>query len=319
MADKTKIAVIGCGFWGWNHLRVLSEIPNAELVAASDIDEERLKMVKKKYGIKTYTNYKELLKKERLDAVTICTPSITHYQVAIETIEAEKNLLVEKPMTTTIEDGMRLIQAAEKRGLKLLVGHIERYNPGVQRVKELIDHGRIGEIVLISSRRVSRWPIRIGDVGVVKDLAIHDLDIVRYIVKKEPTEIYAVAGSLRHRYEDYAHIILKFNGTPTAFIEANWLTPRKIRELVVTGSEGMIILNYITQEIRIHDSECTYIPATKYGEPLKNELQHFVNVVLGKEEPIINGRDGLMGVYLCEQTLKSADKGTPLKLKSPIK
>ncbi|MCC6017705.1 MAG: Gfo/Idh/MocA family oxidoreductase [archaeon YNP-LCB-003-016] len=312
--DKVGVAVIGCGAWGRNHLRVLSELKGAKLVAASDINQEVLRMVKEKYEIQVYTDYHEMLKDKEIEAVTICTPSSTHAKIALDVIEAGKNLLVEKPMTITVEEAKTIIERANERKVKLMVGHIERYNPAVQRVKKMIDEGRIGEIVLISSKRVSRWPERVGDVGVVRDLAIHDLDLMRYITGAEPTEIYAVTGSLKHKYEDHANIILKFNSNPTGIIEANWITPKKIRELTVTGSEGRIVADYITQEIRIENSNGVYIPNTQYEEPLKRELENFINVVLGIEEPIATGMDGLIAVYLCELTLKSSKTGQPIKV-----
>ena len=316
--DKVRVAVIGCGFWGKNQLRVFSELPNAELVAVADIDPRRARFAEERYGAKAYLDYVEMLEKEKIDAVTICTPSVTHAEVALKVIEAGKHVLVEKPMTTTVEEGVKLIEAAQEQGVHLLVGHIERFNPGVQRVKKYIEDGKVGQVVLISSKRVSRWPIRIGDVGVVKDLAIHDIDIMRFLTGKDPVEVYAIAGSIQHKYEDYANIVLKFQGLPVAFIEANWLTPRKFRELKVTGSEGVITLDYITQETTIMNSDGLFIPITPWEEPLKKELAHFVNVVAGLEKPLINGRDGLMAVYICEMALKSASIGSPIKLKSPV-
>jgi len=316
--DKVRVAVIGCGFWGRNHLRVFSEIPSAELVAAADIDPERARFAEERYGVKAYLKFEEMLEREGIDAVTICTPSITHTEVALKCIEAGVHVLVEKPMTTSVEDGVKLIEAARERGIHLLVGHIERFNPGVQRVKGYIDEGKVGQVVLISSKRVSRWPIRIGDVGVVKDLAIHDVDIVRFLTGKDPVEVYAIAGSIQHKYEDYASIVLRFQGLPVAFIEANWLTPRKLRKLTVTGSEGVISLDYLSQETTIMNSHGIFIPITPWEEPLKKELTHFVNVVLGLEKPLISGLDGLMAVYICEMALKSASTGSPIRLKAPI-
>ncbi|MCS7368865.1 MAG: Gfo/Idh/MocA family oxidoreductase [archaeon GBS-70-058] len=313
--DRVGVAVIGCGAWGRNHLRVLSELRRAKLVAASDINPDALRIVKEKYNIQVYTDYHEMLKDKEIEAITICTPSSTHAKIALDVIKAGKNLLVEKPMTATVEEAKILIEKAYEHEVKLMVGHIERYNPAVQRVKKMIDEGRIGEVVLISSKRVSRWPERVGDVGVVKDLAIHDLDLMRYITGNEPTEIYAVAGSLKHGYEDHANIILKFNSNPTGIIEANWITPKKIRELTVTGSEGRIVADYITQEVRIENSNGVYIPNTQYEEPLKRELENFINVVLGIEDPIVTGRDGLIAVYLCELALKSAKTGEPMRVK----
>ncbi|MEM2136541.1 MAG: Gfo/Idh/MocA family oxidoreductase [Candidatus Methanomethylicia archaeon] len=312
--DKVGVAVIGCGFWGRNHLRVLSENSRAELIAAVDVNQDVLEKVKMRYDVEVYRDYHEILGDKRIEAITICTPSTTHAKIALEVIESGKNVLVEKPMTITVDEAMKILNKAKTVEVKLMVGHIERYNPAVQRVKDIVRKGEIGEIVLISSRRVSRWPERIGDVGVIRDLAIHDLDLMRYITSREPTEIYAAAGSLKHKYEDHANIILKFDSNPTAFIEANWITPKKIRELTVTGSEGRVVIDYITQEIRIEDYNGVYIPNIQYEEPLKRELENFINVVAGLEEPIVNGWDGLMAVYLCELALKSTKTGQPIKI-----
>ncbi|MEM3615372.1 MAG: Gfo/Idh/MocA family oxidoreductase [Candidatus Methanomethylicia archaeon] len=312
--DKVGVAVIGCGFWGRNHLRVLSENSRAELIAAVDVNQDVLEKVKMKYDVEVYRDYHEILGDKRIEAITICTPSTTHAKIALEVIESGKNVLVEKPMTITVDEAMKILNKAKTVEVKLMVGHIERYNPAVQRVKDIVRKGEIGEIVLISSRRVSRWPERIGDVGVIRDLAIHDLDLMRYITSREPTEIYAAAGSLKHKYEDHANIILKFDSNPTAFIEANWITPKKIRELTVTGSDGRVVIDYITQEIRIEDYNGVYIPNIQYEEPLKRELENFINVVAGLEEPIVNGWDGLMAVYLCELALKSTKTGQPIKI-----
>lgn len=312
--DRIGVAVIGCGAWGRNHLRVLSEIPRAKLIAAADINQEVLVKVKEKYGIQVYSDYTEMLKDKSIDAVTICTPSITHTKIALDTIKSGKDLLVEKPMTINVEEAMKILNLAREFNVKLMVGHIERYNPAVQRVKKIVEEGRIGNIILLSSKRVSRWPERIGDVGVIRDLAIHDLDLMRYITGLEPTEIYAVAGSLKHKFEDHANIIMKFNDNPTAIIEANWITPKKIRELTVTGSEGRVIIDYITQETIIEDYNGVYIPNIQYEEPLKKELEKFIDVVAGMGEPLASGFDGLMAVYLCELALKSASTGYPVKV-----
>ncbi|MCX8169171.1 MAG: Gfo/Idh/MocA family oxidoreductase [Candidatus Methanomethylicia archaeon] len=312
--DKVGVAVIGCGAWGRNHLRVLSEIPRAKLIAASDINPEVLKIVEKKYNIQVYTDYNEMLKDKSIEAVTICTPSITHAKISLDVIKSGKNLLVEKPIAINIDEGKKILDLAKQVDIKLMVGHIERYNPAVQRVKKSVEKRDIGDIILLSSRRVSRWPERIGDVGVIRDLAIHDLDLMRYITNLEPTEIYAVAGSVKHKYEDHANIILKFNFNPTAIIEANWITPKKVRELIVTGSEGRIIIDYITQETRVEKHEGVYIPNIQYEEPLKRELENFINVVTGFEEPLVTGLDGLIAVYLCELALISANTGQPMKV-----
>ena len=219
--DKVRVAVIGVGFWGRNHARVFSELEGAELVAVCDIDVKRAQDIASRYGCAWYRDYVELLQKERPDAVTICTPTITHAKIAIDCIRRRVDVLVEKPMAASIEEAMMIVKEAKKESVKVMVGFIERFNPGVIKVKELIEKGRIGNVVLIFAKRVSRWPIRVGDIGVVKDLAIHDIDVIRYITESEPLEVYAITGSLRHKFEDYADILIRLENGATAFIEAN--------------------------------------------------------------------------------------------------
>lgn len=314
MLRRLKVAVIGCGFWGLNHARVFKELDSAELVAVSDVDEARARLAGAKYGAKWYSDNLSLLAKDDVDAVTICTPSSTHMEVAIQAIEYGKDLLVEKPLASSAEEALKIIKAAEKANVRLMVGHIERFNPGVRKVKALIEEGRVGEVVLLSSRRVSMWPVRIGDVGVVKDLAIHDIDVMRFLLNKEPTEVYAVAGSLRHTYEDYAHIILKFASKEAGFIEANWLTPHKVRKLIVTCTEGIITLDYITQQVTIEDSRGSHTPAFQWQEPLKLELQSFVNSLLENRKFEVDGKDGYRALSIAEAALKSAVQGSSVKV-----
>jgi UDP-N-acetylglucosamine 3-dehydrogenase len=197
-----------------------------------------------------------------------------------------------------------------------MVGFLMRFIPGVQRIKQASEKGEIGTLVYATARRVSEWPERIGDVGVVKDLAIHDIDIARYLFNDDPVEIYAKLGNLRHKkFEDHAQILLTFKGEKTAFIEANWLTPYKIRKLTVTGSEAIMTLDYITQEITIETAGQTVAPRYEVKEPLKLELQHFANAVTNNEETMISGMDGLKALQIAEAALKSARRKTAVKLK----
>jgi len=196
----------------------------------------------------------------------------------------------------------------------LMVGFIERFNPGLTRVKNIIDRGEIGDVVLAISRRVGSWPERIGDVGVVKDSAIHDLDIMRFLFGEDPQTVYARAGSLNHRFEDYAQIMLSFSGVKTAFVEANWLTPHKVRTLTVTGSKGIVNTDYITQEITIEDDAKEVKPKTTYSEPLKLELEHFADSIINDREPNVTGLDGLRALQIAEASLKSAKTGKTIPL-----
>ncbi|RLI38367.1 gfo/Idh/MocA family oxidoreductase [Candidatus Bathyarchaeota archaeon] len=313
---KLGVAVIGVGFWGQNHARIYHDLPRAELVAVCDLDERKAREAAAKYGAEAYTDSSELLKREDVEAVSICTWSTVLADEASKALKAGKHVLVEKPMTASSREAVRLVELAEQEGLTLAVGFVERFNPGVQHVKELISSGRLGRVVALSSRRLSRWPRRPWDVGVVKDLAIHDVDLMRYLLGEEPTSIYAMVGGLRRAdVEDYATILLAFPGGTVGLIEANWLTPHKVRVLRVTGSEATLDLDYLTQQVTIRDEEGAFTPTRPWREPLRLELEHFVDCVLSGREPMVSGRDGLVALTICELALKSASEGRPIVLK----
>jgi UDP-N-acetylglucosamine 3-dehydrogenase len=303
---KLSVGVIGLGSWGKNHVRVFSELENVELVAVCDIDSHRAKYIARKYQIQSYTSIEAFLKREDIEAISICTPTTTHYQIADRAIGCGKHLFVEKPMVSTFKEAQRLLATAKMLEVRLMVGFIERFNPGIQRVKALIREGALGNVVLAFAKRVGRWPERIGDVGVVKDTAIHDLDIMRFIFEQEPRSIYARMGSLGHKFEEYAHIVLGFNDIQTGFVEANWLTPHKIRTLTITGEEAVVTLNYLTQEITIEDYEKIVKPTYTWKEPLALELKEFVQSVLEDRTPKVTGWDGVRGLEIAEAAIKSA-------------
>ncbi|RJS90102.1 gfo/Idh/MocA family oxidoreductase [Candidatus Bathyarchaeota archaeon] len=312
---KLRIAVIGAGFWGKNHIRVLSELQQAELVAVCDVNKQRATAIAEKYGIKPYTSSRELYKKESFDAVSICVWSTELFKESMEALNAGKHVFVEKPMASRVEEAEKMLETAESAGLHLTVGFIERFNPAVVRLKKAIDEGEIGQSVSATGKRVSKWPERIGDVGVVKDTAIHDIDLMRYIFEEDPVSVYARAGSLRHRrFEDYAQVMLAFPSGKSAFLEANWLTPYKVRRLTVTGSEAIITIDYITQKITIETSNKTLIPRYEWKEPLKLELQHFVESVLNKNNLIVTGLDGVKALKIAEAILESAEKNRLIEL-----
>jgi UDP-N-acetylglucosamine 3-dehydrogenase len=310
------IAVIGTGFWGRNHARVFKELEETELIAVCDVDAERAKAVAKQFGAKPYMNAGKMLKRKEIEAVSICTWSTSLAKEALKALKAGKHVLVEKPMATNVKQAEKLLETAEKNGLHLTVGFLMRFIPGVQRVKKAIENKKIGELVCATAKRVSQWPERIGDVGVVKDVAIHDIDIMRYLFDEDPIAVYAKTGSMAHRkFEDYAQIMLTFEGGKSAFIESNWLTPYKTRILVVTGSEAIMKLDYITQELTIEDAKETLQPRYPWQEPLKLELQHFANCVLKREKPLVTGMDGLKALRIAEAALKSSVKGRVIKLR----
>jgi UDP-N-acetylglucosamine 3-dehydrogenase len=257
-----------------------------------------------------------MLKNNEIEAVNVCTWSTMLAQEALKALNAGKHVLVEKPMATNTKQAEKLLRTSEKNKLHLTVGFLMRFIPGIQQIREAVESKKLGELVSISAKRVSQWPERIGDVGVVKDTAIHDIDIVRYISKEDPTAVYAKMGSMRHRqFEDYAQIMLSFEGGKSAFIESNWLTPYKTRTLTVTGSDAIMRLDYITQELWIENASETLQPRVQFQEPLKLELQHFVDCIMEKKKPLITGLDGLKALQIALSAIRSSSKNIAVKLK----
>jgi UDP-N-acetylglucosamine 3-dehydrogenase len=313
---KLGVAVVGAGFWGRNHARVFKELEETELLAICDVNAERAQNVAKQFHVKAYTNVGKMLKRKDTEAVSICTWSIDLAKEALKALQAGKHVLVEKPMATNVKQAERLQETAEEEGLHLTVGFLMRFIPGIQHIKNAIENKAIGNLVCATAKRVSEWPERIGDVGVVKDTAIHDIDITRYLFNEEPIAVYAKTGSMKHKkFEDYAQVMLTFESGKSAFIESNWLTPYKTRTLVVTGSKAIMKLDYITQELTVEDAKETMQPRYPWQEPLKLELQHFANCVLKKEKPLITGMDGLKALQIAEAALKSSATGKVVKLK----
>ena len=314
--SKLRVAVIGVGFWGKNHARVFSEIPDTELVAICDLDLARAKTIAEKYGAQAFKDSRKMLKIANIDAVSICTWTTTHAVEALRMLKAGKHALVEKPLASTIREAKKIVTIAKQNKTHLMVGFIERFNPCIQRAKSMMKGGAIGELVSATARRVSQWPERIGDVGVVKDYAIHEIDIMRKIFEEDPKTVYARVGNLKHKkFEDYAQIMLTFNHGKTAFIEANWLTPYKIRDVTLTGSEAILSLDYIKQEITVETSEKTLKPRFEWKEPLKLELQHFAKSILADKEPEVTGVDGLKALMIAEAAMRSSECGKSVHLK----
>ena len=278
-----KVAVIGVGNMGSNHARIYSEM--SELVAVSDVNETLGKKISEKYKCRYYKDYKEMLENEKLDAVSIVVPTSFHKKVALDVIEYRIPFLLEKPIADNLENGKEIIDTAREKKVKFMVGHIERFNPAVIKLKEVLDNFELGEINSIMCRRVGVIPPKVKDTNVIIDLAVHDIDIFNYLLNKKPSKLFGSLGNSLIANGDYADLLLKYGNT-NAFIQVNWITPIKIRLLNVTGSRGYAELNYITQELDIYKSNYAkdyddfgdYI--IKFGNPTK------VNIQIKKEEPL---------------------------------
>ena len=309
--EKIKVAVIGVGAMGRNHVRVYSETPECDLVAISDLDEKKAKEIAEEFKCKYYVYPKEMLEKETLDAVSIAVPTKNHKRVSLDVINRGVHILLEKPIADCIGDAKEIIKKSKEKKIKLLVGHIERFNPAVTKLKEIIDQGKVGAISSIIARRVGLFPPRIKDANIVIDTSVHDIDIVKYIMGREPDDIYACGGmSLNDNREDQVVAVLKY-GQASGIIQSNWITPIKIRNLSVTGIKGYAELNYITQELTLY--EINYKKTfddygdfvLKFGnpdkisigiinkEPLKVEIEHFLKCIKDNEDPLVNGDEAL--------------------------
>jgi len=312
---KLGVAVIGTGQWGKNHARVYKELASTELIAVCDVNSQRAKTMAQQYGVKAYTNSNQMLKDKAIEAVSICTWSTILAKEALKALHAGKHVLVEKPMATTPQQAEKLVQTAKENSLNLTVGFLMRFIPGLQHIRESVENKKIGELVCATAKRVSQWPERIGDVGVVKDTAIHDIDVMNYIFNQYPTSVYAKMGSLKiKKFEDYAQIMLTYEDGKTAFIESNWLTPYKTRSLTVTGSEAIMRLDYITQDFWIEQKTENVQPRLPFQEPLKAELQHFADCIIEKKQPLVTGEDGVKALQVATAAIQSSAKNRAIQL-----
>lgn len=308
-----NVGVIGVGAMGYNHARVYYKLEEANLVAVSDVSERTLNKVAKKYDAKGFTDYEDLLKDPEIEVVSVCVPTTFHHDVVMEAIKHGKHVLVEKPIAFTLKEAEDMIAAAKEAGVILATGHVERFNPAVQKAKELIDNDVIGDIVSASAKRVGPFPPRIKDVGVTIDLAIHDLDVMNYLFDEDVIQVYGTMNSILEKceFEDHAEIMINFKNESTGILEVNWLTPYKRRQIEITGTDGIISVDYIEQSIDVYGKFAQDIDI-KHEEPLKEELKSFLNAVVNGTEPEITGEDGLKALKMVIAATKSSREHKPI-------
>ena len=305
---------MGTGGWGKNHLRVFSEM--GVLACLCDVDPARVEQWTAKYGCKGYTDLDKMLDTEKLDAVTVCTPTTTHFGVASNVLKRKINAFVEKPMTANSADGMKLVEIAKESGKFLTVGFIERFNPAVTDAKNALKEKKLGEPLLLEFHRENKWAGRITDIGIVADTTVHDIDTARWLFDEEPKVVFARVGNvLSEIREDFAAVTLGFEGKKTAFLVSNWVTPKRLRQLSIVCTQGVISLDFITQETRFDDSKGTTIPRRDVKEPLSLEMEAFLDSLKTGKPPLVKPRDGLNNTIIAEAALASSATGTPIYLK----
>lgn len=283
-----KVGVVGSGAMGQHHARLYSEL-DCQLVGVADASLDRAKEIGSKFKIPYYQDYHQLLK--QVDAVSIAVPTTLHHAVAVDFLNAGVHCLVEKPIAFSVEEADDMIAAAERNGVKMAVGHIERFNPAVTRLKQILEAGTLGQLLTITTRRVGPFVPRIRDVGVVIDSATHDIGVVKYLIGQDPLSVFSRVGSMKHPKEDHAIIILDF-GSVTACVEVNWFTPHKVRTLVATGSEGIAYLDYIEQSVIVHNSQEKTDGGVIKAEPLRLEVEDFLRCIKEDAQPGVSGAEG---------------------------
>lgn len=310
---KLRVGVIGTGMMGRHHIRVYSEMTLAELVGVVDANEIRAKEVAAEFKTKAFTDVEDVLS-QNLDAVSIAVPTSMHRDVALRVAEYGVDMLIEKPIADSIENARKIVKSAKNSGCKIMVGHIERFNPAVLKLKELIDKGELGNVLAISAKRIGPYSPRIRDVGIIIDLAVHEIDTISFLYGLRAESVYAVAGRSFHELEDYASIVIKFNADRVGLIDTNWLSPTKIRLLNAVGTKGVANLNYIEQSLELSKVDGKSIVEVKKREPLKNELEVFLKSIAEDEDPKPSGEDGLYILSVAISAIRSYKSGIPIRL-----
>jgi predicted dehydrogenase len=320
-----KVAVVGVGSMGRNHARVYSELPGVELVAVCDTDVRLANEVASHYRAASFQDYREMLDLVRPEAVSVTVPTASHMEVALSSLDAGAHVLVEKPISATLEDGRKMIEKAQSVHRQLMVGHIVRFNPAMQQLKHRLHNGEIGRFFQIFCRRVGPFPVRIRDVGVVIDLAPHDIDLMRFLTGMEPIRVFCETERRIHtESEDLLLGLLRFPDGVTGALEINWLTPTKVREVIVLGERGMFRVDDLTQDLYFYENaevgqniwpamqtlkgvsegSMTRFAVQRY-EPLKAELQAFVSALESGAPIPISGEDGLAALRLALALVES--------------
>lgn len=335
--SKVRIGVIGYGYWGPNLVRNFVETPGANVIYVSDLRSDRLKEVQKRYPhIQTTTNYNDVIRDPSIDAIAIATPVSSHFNLALEALKASKHVLVEKPLAENSIQSQQLIDMAEKRGLVLMVDHTFIYTSAVQKIREIIAAGNLGDLLYYDSVRINLGFFQ-HDINVLWDLAVHDLSIMNYILPNRPIAVSATATShLPGKPENIAYLTLFFDNHMIGHVHANWLAPVKIRRTLIGGSHKMIIYDDIepSEKVKVYDRGITlnenqgiyqalvsyrtgdlWAPQLDMTEALKTEALHFVKCIQSGTSPLTDGQSGLEVVKILEAASRSLqERGKPAQV-----
>ena len=339
MDGRTGVAVVGCGYWGVNYVRVFTELPEAVVLWACDSDPRRLNGIQQRFPTVGLTaDIHVVLQDPNVTAVVVATPATTHFEVTRQCLERGKHVLVEKPLTTTVEDGEGLVALDRQHDQVLMVGHTFLYNAGLQKMKACIDSPAFGQVYYLRSTRTNLGPIR-HDVNALWDLAPHDVAIFNYLLDAEPEAVWATGSSvLRGDKEDVGYIHLRYPNDVVGTIHVSWVEPHKVREVVVVGSQQRVVFDDVSPQEKIRiwekgvspsetevDSYGEYqllirdgdiiSPRVQPSEPLKNQCRHFLECARDGKSPRTDAGDGLAVVrVMCAVDLSLRQGGAHISL-----
>jgi len=333
-----NIAVIGAGNWGRNLVRNFYEIKEVNLKTCCDLNEAILRKIREKYLlIEITTDYDEVLEDKEIEGVVIATSASTHFDLAKRALEADKNILVEKPLTLNYKQAQELVDLAKEKKKKLMVGHLLEYHPAVMEMKRRLSQNEIGEIYYFYSERLNLGRVRTTE-NALWCLAPHDISVMLYLLSIEPAEVSAYGGVFlqkKEKIEDVVFINIRFKNGVVANLHLSWLDPNKVRRMTLVGSKKMMVFDDMESQdklkifnkgviknnledrvefnIRYGD---IYIPKIETSEPLKLECLHFIDCIKNNKTPRSDGEDGLRVVRILEAAQESLNKsGIPIRMK----
>lgn len=329
MTTALRAGVIGVGAMGRHHVRVLSEIPGVDLVAIADVSQELVDRVSSSYDVTGYVSIDEMLEREKLDLVSIVVPTSLHHEISIKAMRHGINVLCEKPIASTVTLASEMIQVSRDEGVRLMIGHIERFNPAILELKKRLDQA--GDIYQITSRRLGPFPDRIRDVGVVVDLASHDIDAMNFLLGSDVESVYAQTAQRIHASnEDMVIGTIRFANGVVGSLDVNWLTSTKVRELMVTGSRGTFAANYLTQDLQFFENgavessweDLKDLQRIAIGEsvgyefekvePLRAEITSFANAIANDTAVPAPPEGAANALAIALSLIESAESSTPV-------
>jgi len=324
MDNKIGIALIGCGYWGKNLARNLAAIKGFNLKMVFDLKEENRNHVQKKIGTPAGEDYKQIWKRDDIQAVAIATTTSHHFEIAREALLNDKDVFVEKPLALSVKDGEELVRIAEEKKKILMVGHLLKYHPSVRWIKKYLSSGELGDIYYLYSERLNLGKVR-SDENALFSLSPHDISVMLYFLESDPVEVSARGEAYIHDgIEDVIFFTLRFNNKLLGHIHVSWLDPHKTRKMTLVGRKKMLVFDDLeeVEKVKIYETDYKHIkskivvtPPLDLTEPLKLECLHFLECLRKRETPLSCGKDGVKVLKVLEAAqISLRSSGKPVEI-----